>query len=70
VRKYGRFGCIGPEILVGFELRFFERATVIVLALLLLATLVGCLKFEMEKVASSSLAPIYSGHQLHNNVAL
>ena len=51
-------------------MRFFERATVVVLTLVLVATLVGCLKYEMEKVAASSSMPIFSGHQLHSNPAL
>ena len=51
-------------------MRFFERATVVALALVLVATLVGYLKYDMEKIAASSPAPIFSGHQLHKNAAL
>jgi len=37
-----------------FNLRFFERATVVVLTVLLVATLVRCLGNDLERVAASN----------------
>jgi hypothetical protein len=51
-------------------LRLFERVTILVMAVLLVATLVGCLRQEMEKVAASNLAPLASDHPPNSNAAL
>src|SRR5262249_41808826 len=54
VGKYGRLVRAGPGIRGDWDLRFFERVTVVVLAVLLVATLVRYLGNDMDRVAASN----------------
>jgi hypothetical protein len=51
-------------------LRLFERVTILVMAVLLVATLVGCLGQEIQLVAVSNRAPVASVHPPNTNAAL
>jgi hypothetical protein len=47
-----------------------ERMTIALLGVLLVATLVGCLRYDIERVAASNLAPVASDHSPNRNAAL
>jgi len=47
-----------------------EHVTLVKLAVLLVATLVGCLRYEMERVAISNLTSFGSDHPPNSNAAL
>jgi hypothetical protein len=51
-------------------LRLFEQVTIVTMAVLLVAALVGCLRYDIERVAASNLAPVASHHPLNSNAAL
>jgi hypothetical protein len=51
-------------------LRLFEQVTIMTMAVLLVATLVGCLRYEMERVAISNLTSFGSALPPNSNAAL